>query len=66
MNWKLDTDRQSEWGSGNRERMVWELLAKPSVEYAMEVWWTGGRYICRKLESSQMKMSRRLLGHAIQ
>ena len=32
------------------------------MEYAAEVWWTGGRSTCRKLESSQMKMGRRLLG----
>ena len=32
------------------------------MEYAAEVWWVGGRSACRKLESSQMKMGRRLLG----
>ena len=31
-----------------------------SMEYVAEVWWTGGS--CRKLESSQTKMGRRLLG----
>ncbi len=41
---------------------MWELLARPSMEYAAEVWWTGGHSACRKLESSQMKMGRRLLG----
>ena len=31
------------------------------MEYAAEVWWTGGSSACRKLESSQMKIGRRLL-----
>ena len=42
-------------------RMVWEL-ERPSMEYAAEVWSTGGRTACRKLESSHIKMGRRLLG----
>ena len=42
-------------------KMVWELLARPSIEYAAEVWWTGGCSACRKLEPSQMKMGRILL-----
>ena len=32
----------------DRERMVWELLARPSMEYAAEAWWTVGRSACRK------------------
>ena len=43
-------------------RMVWELLVRPNMEYAEEVWCTGGNGACWKLESSQMKMGRRLLG----
>ena len=43
-------------------RMVLELLARPSMEYADEVWWTGGQSACRKLESSHIKMGRKLLG----
>ena len=31
------------------------------MECAAEVWWIGGCSACRKLESSQMKMNRRLL-----
>ena len=27
----------------DRGRMVWELLVRPSMEYAAEVWRTGGR-----------------------
>ena len=50
----------------DRERMVWELLAEPSMEYAAEVWWSGGRSTCRKLELTQMKMGKILLGQAIE
>ena len=50
----------------DRRRMMWEFLARPSMEFAAEVWWTGGRSACRKLELSQIKMSRRLLGQAVQ
>ena len=32
------------------------------MEYAAKVWWTGGCNACRKLELSQMKMVRILLG----
>ena len=46
----------------DRGRMVWELLVRPSMEYVAEVWWTVRRRACRKLELSQMKMGRRLLG----
>ena len=31
----------------DRGRMVWELLARPSMEYAAEVWWTGRHSACR-------------------
>ena len=40
---------------------MWELLARPCMEYAV-VWWTGGCSTCRKLEPSQMNVDRRLLG----
>ena len=46
----------------DRERIVWELIGKPSVEHAAELWWSGGRSACRKLESAQMRVGRRLLG----
>ena len=45
----------------DRERIVWELLARPSTEYSAEVRWNGGHSACRKLESSQMKIDRKLL-----
>ena len=31
------------------------------MEHAAEVWWSGGRSACRKLESAQMRVGRRLL-----
>ena len=36
-------------------------MGASSERYAAEMWWTGGRSALRKLESSQMKMGRRLL-----
>ena len=45
----------------DRGRIVWELLARPSIDYAAELWCTGGYGACRKLESAQMKMGKRLL-----
>ena len=45
----------------DRGRMVWELIGRLSVEHAAEVWWSGGRSACRKLESAQMRVDRRLL-----
>ena len=41
-------------------RMVWELIGRPSVEHAAEVWWSG-HITCRKLKSAQTKVGRRLL-----
>ena len=46
----------------NRGKMVWELLARTSMEHAAEVWWTVGHGACRKLESAQMRVGWRLLG----
>ena len=31
------------------------------MEHAAEVWWSGGRSECRKLEWTQMRVGRRLL-----
>ena len=44
----------------NRGKIVWELLARPSMEYAAEVWWTVGRSACRKQELVQIRVNRRL------
>ena len=63
MDWKVDVNGQVEVDRG---RMVWELVARPSMEYGAEVWWTGAHCACRKLESFQMKMGRRCWGKAIQ
>ena len=46
----------------DRGRTVWELIGRPSVEHAAEVWWSGGHSMCRKMESAQMRVGRRLLG----
>ena len=65
VDWKGDMDEQGEWaGRSSRERMVWELLARLSMEYATEVWWTGERSACSKLELAQIKIGRRLLGES--
>ena len=37
----------------DRGRMVWELIRRLSVEHAAEVWWSGERSACRKLESDR-------------
>ena len=34
------------------------------MEHAAEVWWSGGHSACRKLESAQMRVGRRLLGES--
>ena len=26
----------------DRGRLIWELIARPCLEHASEVWWTGG------------------------
>ena len=36
--------------------MVWEQLARPSLEHATEVRLTGGQTACRKLESVQVRV----------
>ena len=60
--WKGDMDIQSEWTGGScRGTMVWDLIMSPNEEYAAEVWWSGGRSVCRKLKLAQMRVTRRLL-----
>ncbi len=44
-----------------RGRLVWEL-ARPSIEHAAEVWWTGGKTANRKLEAIQERVGRKVLG----
>lgn len=43
-------------------RLVWELLAHPSLEHAASVWWTGGKVASKKLETVQDRVGRKLLG----
>ena len=45
-----------------RGRLIWELLARPSLEHAASVWWTGGKVANRKLEAVQERVGRKLLG----
>ena len=50
----------------DRGRIVWELIGRPSVEHAAEVWWSVGPSAYRKLELAQMRVGRRFCGQAIQ
>ena len=59
MEWMSRKDGQIEVERG---RLVWELLARPGLEHAAEVWWPGGKTVNRKLEAVQERMGRRLLG----
>ena len=45
-----------------RGRLVWELLARPSLEHAAEIWWPGGKIANRNLEAVKEKVGKRLLG----
>ena len=59
--WMSKVNGEMEVGRG---RIVWELLARPSLEHAANVWLTGGQAAFRKLESVQMRVG--LLGPATQ
>ena len=54
-------DEQSEAGGNRYRKDDVGASREKSMKYADEVWWTGGRSACRKLESSQMKMGKRML-----
>ena len=43
-------------------RLVWELLARPSLEHAVSVWWTGEKVAHKRLEAVQDGVGRKLLG----
>ena len=45
-----------------RGRLVWELLVRPSLEHAAEIWWPGRKIANRNLEAVQEKVGKRLLG----
>ena len=47
---------------GDRGLMAWALIRKLSVAHAAEVWWSGWCSACSKLESTQMRDGRILLG----
>ena len=34
------------------------------MEHAAQVWWSGGHSACKKLESAQMKVCKKLLGES--
>ena len=40
-----------------RGRLVWELLARPSLEHAAEIWWPGRKIANRNLETVQEKQA---------
>jgi len=40
---------------------MWELLARPSLEHAASVWWTGGNVANKRLEVVQERVGRKLL-----
>ena len=45
-----------------RGRLVWELLARPSLEYAAEIWWPGGKTANRNPEAVQEKSGQAAVG----
>ena len=40
VNWLARVNGETEVECG---MMVWELMARPSLEHAAEVWWPGGK-----------------------
>ena len=59
VNWQAHVNGKIEV---ERAVMVWELMARPSLKHAAEVWWPGDKIIGRKLESVQEKVGKKLLG----
>ena len=41
---------------------MWELLARPSMEYATEVWWTGGLSPLRRVGMRLLEESNAVAG----
>ena len=67
VDWKGNMDEQSKQSCGSsRGKIAWELLVRLTVEYAAEVWWTGGFSACRKLELANMTWIGSCLGQAVQ
>ena len=46
----------------DRGRPIWELLARPFLEHASEVWWAGGKATCNSLKTIQENIGRKLVG----
>ena len=46
----------------DRGRFVWELLARPCLEHASEVCWTGRKAACKNLEKIHENIGRKLVG----
>ena len=45
----------------DRGGLICELLARPCLEHASEVWWTGRKVTCKNLEKIQENIGRKLV-----
>ena len=45
----------------NSGRLIWQLLARPCLEHASEVWWTGWKTACKNLKNNQEIFGRKLV-----
>ena len=57
--WMARVDGELE---AERGRLLWDLVARPGLEHAAEVWWPGGKTAGKRLEAVQDRLGRRLLG----
>ena len=55
--WMARVDGELE---AERGRLIWDLVARPALEHAAEVWWPGGKTV--RLEVVQDRLGRKLLG----
>ena len=60
--WMSRVNGQIEVGQG---RLVWEFLARLSLEHAVSVWWTRGNVVSKNLEAVQGRVGKKLLGASI-
>ena len=60
-------DQVHEWPDIEVEqgKLVWEFLARLSLEHAVSVWWTRGNIVSKKLEAVQGRVGKKLLGASI-
>ena len=49
----------------DRGRLIWDLLARPCLEHASEVWWTGWKAACKNLEKIRENIGRKVEGASI-